>query len=172
LDWHQTTNDTFNYICVFLHAVVECLYLCIPACCSWMFIFVYSCMLLLNVYICVFLHDVVECLYLCMTACWFYWFKIQRLDCHQTTNDTFNYSMQEYTNINIQLQHEYTNINIQLQHAGIHKYYYIFFIINNLNVYICVFLHAVVECLYLCIPACCSWMFIFVTFNYSMNTQI
>jgi hypothetical protein len=26
------------------------------------------------------------------------------LDRHQTTNDTFNYSMQEYTNINIQIQ--------------------------------------------------------------------
>ena len=25
------------------------------------------------------------------------------MDCHQTTNDTFNYSMQEYTNINIQI---------------------------------------------------------------------
>ena len=33
----------------------------------------------------------------------FYWFKIQRLDCHQTTKDQFNYSMQEYTNINIQI---------------------------------------------------------------------
>ena len=25
------------------------------------------------------------------------------MDCHQTTNNTFNYSMQEYTNINIQI---------------------------------------------------------------------